>query len=81
MSRAAEIAIEVIPSGTPMFHIAGYGGLYDLWIYKAERGWRSVFPLPGLGYRVPERWVYGNSITPIPALIERAFPEVVAGLP
>jgi hypothetical protein len=45
-----QVEVEVIAgeAGVPVFHVAGYGGLPDLWVYRGDDGaLRSIWPRRG----------------------------------
>ena len=79
VTESVVVEIEAILPGVPIFRIARYGSLADLYlVYDRATGWHSLDRCVGL-----RAWIDApqGDLPPLSELIEDAFPELLGAAP
>lgn len=75
------VKVEVIAPGLPVFHVVGYAQIGEAYVFESpdDHVWRSLFPLPGIGHRLPLHVAGDEELAPLPDIIARRFPSLCGG--
>ena len=74
----ADIVVAPLPgAGVPVVALVGLPGLTEeVWIYRSEAGWRTLWPTRGIPARLLER-ADSQGVPALRDIVAAAFPELV----